>query len=106
MASCVEYIAYSTVGQREVNVAFAGRFESLPVVWNAIIRCLPADANELQQQFIDINAQDPIRPEITIGLPLATINEPDILKTIMMVRQYRNLRRGRHEFLGRRKIGD
>ncbi|WP_455221352.1 hypothetical protein [Kaarinaea lacus] len=103
MSSCVEYIAYSAVGEKEVTVAFAGQFESRPVVWNAIIRCLSADDSEQRQQYINVQVKDSSCPDVTIGLPLPTINEPDILKSIMMVRQYRNLRRGRHEFLGRQK---
>ena len=103
VSSCVEYIAYSAVGGTEVSVAFAGQFETRPVVWLATICCLPADIDGQKQQYIDVSVQDQTRPEITIGLPLTSINEPDILKSIMMVRQYRNLRRGRHEFLGARK---
>lgn len=103
-SSCVEYIAHSAVGEVEVAVVFTGQFESRPVTWRATIRCLAEDIDEQPKQFIDIRVNDPSRPEVTIGLPLKTINEPDVLKSIMMIRQYRNLRRGRHEFSGSQKI--
>lgn len=103
VSSCVEYIAYSAVGETEVSVAFVGQFESRPVVWFARICCLPDDNGESKRQFIEVEVSDPARPNISIGLPLTIINESDILKTIMMVRQYKQLRRGRHEFLGRQK---
>jgi len=102
-SSCVEYIAKSAVGELEVAVAFTGQFESRPVIWCATICCLAEGIEEQRKQFIDIRVKDPSRPKVTIGLPLKTINEPDILKSIMMIRQYRNLRRGRHEFSGSRK---
>ncbi|HEY5604222.1 MAG TPA: hypothetical protein VIM41_14055 [Gammaproteobacteria bacterium] len=98
-SACVEFIAHSAAGECEVNVEFTGWFESRAVVWLAAIRCLPPGA----QQYIDVQVDNPAYPRIDIGLPLTAINVPDILKTIMLVRQYKNLHRGRHEFSGGRK---
>ena len=106
MSSCVDYIAHSAVGEAEVCVTFAGLFESRPVVWFANIHCLTSDNGEQKPQYIEVQVNDPARPRISVGLPLTAINESDILKTIMMVRQYKQLRRGRHEFLGRGKIAE
>jgi hypothetical protein len=102
MDSCIEYLAYSPVGEAEVRVAFADTFEARPVVWCATIRCLPEDSDN-QQQYIEVQVDDPLHPTVRVGLPLPMINEPVILKTIKMIRQYKNLRRGRHEFLGSQK---
>lgn len=104
MDSCIEYLAYSPVSEAEVRVAFADTFEARPVVWYAIIRGLPANTNN-QQQYIEVQVDDPLHPTVTVGLPLSVINEPAILKTILMIRQYKNLRRGRHEFSGSQKNG-
>jgi hypothetical protein len=104
--SCVEYIAHGVVGEKEVSLEFAGRFESRPVVWLATIRCLPDDYGAGRQQYIDVQGTGSSCLRVEVGLPLQAINESDVLKTIMMIRQYRNLRRGRHEFSGGYKKAD
>ncbi|WP_455208865.1 hypothetical protein [Kaarinaea lacus] len=106
VSSCVEYIAHSVVGEPQVSVQFAGQFESRDVVWFATIRCLPEDTGTRQLQYINVQMSESARPRVEVGLPLKTINESDILKTIMMIRQYRNLSRGRHAFSGRYKDTD
>ncbi|MCI0505976.1 MAG: hypothetical protein L0Z73_07665 [Gammaproteobacteria bacterium] len=106
-SSCVEYIAHSVAGEKEVSLEFAGRFECRPVVWFATIRCLPDNNSGVrQQQYIDVQGNESAHLRVEVGLPLKVINESDILKTIMMIRQYRNLRRGRHEFSGGYKKAD
>ena len=102
-ASCVEYIAHNLVGNTllgstRVDVEFVGRFAQRNVVWFASIRCLPSDNG--MKQYIDIQARDPDAPRVDIGLPLNNIDEPAILKSILMIRQYKNLGEGRHEFSG------
>lgn len=57
----------------------------------------PESPNQ-QRQFIEISTEQKQSVPLTIGLDLPTINEPTILKTIIMIRNYKRLILGRHEF--------
>jgi hypothetical protein len=101
----IEYIAHNPVGGPQVRVDFAGRFAGHPVIWCATIVALGRGA---AKQYIDVQTiGGSQRPEdllqVEIGLPLNTIHEPDVLKTIIMMRQYKNLGPGKHEFAGAAK---
>lgn len=100
-SSCIDYIAHSVVGESQVEVEFAGKFVQRNVVWIATIRCLSADKD--RKQYIDVQLGEADSPRVDIGLPLNTIDEPAILKSMLMIRHYKNLREGRHEFSGRGK---
>ena len=86
------------------RLRFAGHFEGRDVVWycqfctlNQVLREAEADVNGVQN-FIEIAEVDSDEIPITIGLGVATINHQTIEKMILMVRQYKYLRIGRHEF--------
>ena len=99
--SFIDYIAHSGVGENQVKVEFTGTFDQRNVVWLATIRCLPGDIGH--KQYIDVQCKETEHPLVEIGLPLETIDEPAILKSILMIRHYKNLREGRYEFSGREK---
>ena len=92
-----------------VHVRFTGPFLGRQVTWDASIATLeheyrarqfsrpPGDAVELRQ-FIEVGDEDNGMRTLRIGLNVAQIDEPVIRKTIIMVRQYRRLREGRHEY--------
>ncbi len=112
--SSIEYIADTALGEAIAVVEFAGEFEGQPVVWKATVTALNADQNAARNfqaaqaavQYIDVSteqhAENDVLP-VEIGLFVSQIDEPTVFKVIMMVRQYKNLRRGRHEFSGLRK---
>ena len=97
----IDYIAHNVVGENQVKVEFAGRFAQRKVVWLATIRCLPNGIGS--KQYIDVQLKESGNPRVEIGLPLETVDEPTILKSILMIRHYKNLKEGRHEFSGREK---
>jgi hypothetical protein len=103
----IEYIAHSPIGEIEAFIEFAGDFERHPVIWNARIVALNQTTDQPFSQYIDIssceNNTNNTELNIEIGLAVNEITEPTILKTIMMIRQYKQLRSGRHEFLGANK---
>ena len=100
----IEYIAYSPIGVEEVLIEFVGEFAGLPVIWNARLIALNQTTTQTFPQYIDISScENKTEFKIEIGLAVNEITEPTILKTIMMVRQYKQLRLGRHEFLGANK---
>lgn len=98
---------YQLIGQpsgHQAQIRFTGSFEATDIIWDAHIEALGTDANA--RQFIDIAASGyPLR-RITIGLAVAAIDRPVLLKTIIMIRNYKRLRAGRHEFGGPRRKAD
>jgi hypothetical protein len=89
----------------EAHFTFQGPFEGQTVTWDARLMTLarvaprgaavPADR---PRPFIEIGAASPAGRAVTVALDLPRIDEPAILSTIIMIRQYKRLRRGRHEF--------
>jgi hypothetical protein len=90
------------------GIRFLGEFQGLELVWDATIMTLafynrrrghdgrPA----VHRQFIDIAPSGTPLRRIDIGLELEKIDTTTLLKTIIMVRKYKRLRAGRHEFGG------
>lgn len=87
---------------------FEGMFEGRRVNWQCQLSTLSYIASQggqpQQRQFIEIhppadNDSAPIPVlRISIGLDLPQIDQSAIDKTIIMIRNYRRLRIGRHEF--------
>lgn len=94
-----------------VEVQFEGLFMQKPVTWHAHIRTLgdyclhelyksqqPSAGNCIQAQpFIDIDIHDNIH-RLTVALNIPVIDEAAILRTIIMIRQYKRLQAGRHQY--------
>lgn len=81
------------------RVEFEGWFEQQPVRWNATIVTLARDG--ASRPYIEIGPGEPGpegEMEVRVGLGLHAIDSATILKTIIMLRQYKRLRRGRMEF--------
>lgn len=95
------------------EVRFEGRFQGRSVTWHAVVLTLERCHREHRQeqpprgsvparlrQFIDIDAahSQTLQPHVTVGLDVARIDRPTLRKCIIMLRQYKGLRVGRHEF--------
>lgn len=76
------------------QIRFAGRFEDRDVVWEATVEVVPA----AEPQFIDIGGPASDCWPVTIGLHVERIDEAVLHKTVIMIRQYKALRRGRYRF--------
>lgn len=76
------------------SVCFKGPFQGREIVWFAHIRARGAG----NRSYIRISDIGDSQAEIEIGLPVARIDTPTIKKTIVMIRQYKHLRPGRHDF--------
>ncbi|MBU1190286.1 MAG: hypothetical protein KKA36_09135 [Gammaproteobacteria bacterium] len=90
-----DYHCETPVGARTVRARFIGRFEQHEVVWDAELIAL---AGAEGAQFIDIGAPSERGMPIKIGLQVACIDQPTLQKAIIMVRNYKRLRIGRHDF--------
>ena len=84
------------------HVQFNGKLNNKDVIWNAEIQTLNSttDANSKSgiRQYIDIEITEAKLKMIKIGLNVKTITSPEILKTIIMITNYKNLKQGMHEF--------
>ena len=95
--------------EQSVTLAFNGVFQGREVVWEARIKTLYAwyleqmaiAAGDGQtrslRQFIDIRYCNGIY-QVDIGLNLRQIDEPSIKRAIIMMRKYKRLHTGRHEY--------
>lgn len=76
------------------RIRFQGRFEDRDVIWEATVECVPASA----PQFIDVGEPAGDGRPIAIGLHVARIDATVLHKAVIMIRQYKGLRRGRYRF--------
>lgn len=102
------YEALSPVDQPRVQVRFPGHFEGRDVIWDACLQTLryeyehaasrPKRSPATLRQYILIEPAVDDRMPITVALNVPQFDEPSILKTIIMIHNYKRLRLGRHEF--------
>lgn len=92
-----DYLCGDVLGGRSARLRFIGRFEGEEVVWDAELVALAA-TEKAPVQYLDIGEAGPRGRALHIGLAVPSIDRGTLLKTIIMVRNYKRLRRGRHEF--------
>lgn len=90
-----------------VQFRFVGNFDGAPTIWDAHLYTLAYYVYEVEKQsqsdtsisqFIHVGDADKTGRRIEVGLDLPTIDKAAILKTIIMIRQYKRLAYGRHEY--------
>jgi|GEM_PF-638199 len=100
-AEAKAYILHTELPSAVVELAFEGQLEGRPVVWNACICSIRAGAEGSVEadpkQFIDIHRQGPVY-FLRVGLHIEQIDRAAVERTIIMIRKYRNLQLGRHEY--------
>jgi len=90
-------------GGKTLRLRFEGPFEGRQVTWLATLHALgesqPTDlARQPAANYIEIGAAGPDAVPITVGLPVERIDPPTVRKAMIMIRRYKRLRRGRHEY--------
>ena len=84
------------------RVRFHGTFHGAPVLWDARIVTLQRAQRERSvasvRQFIEVIRVEGRHGVAQVGLPVPRIDRATVLKTITMLRQWRRLDRGLHEF--------
>lgn len=88
------------------TIRFTGMFQNAEVLWDATVMTLTRYNTQQAEahlpassfQFIEIDPRGGTTRKITIVLDLESIDRPALLKTIIMVRKYKRLHTGRHEF--------
>jgi hypothetical protein len=102
-----DYLLQDALPANRVRLVFAGPFKNGVVAWNACIETIEAYAryhpvDDDPQQFIDIRQENDAY-WIHIGLNVQQIDQAVIERSIIMVRNYRRLSEGRHEYGARSK---
>ena len=102
-----DYLLQDALPASRVRLVFVGTFKGGPVVWNACIETIEAYArhhavSDDPQQFIDIRWENRAY-WIHIGLNVTHIDQAVIERSIIMVRNYKRLSEGRHEYGARSK---
>jgi len=97
----------STLPASRVYVKFTGNFHGQEVVWNACVQTIDdySQYNETASdpmQFIEIDVEDGVY-FLQVGLNVALIDKPTVERTILMIRNYKRLHQGRHEYGARSK---
>jgi hypothetical protein len=97
-------------GDQQVHVRFTGPYQGKDVVWDCCFVTLARESqqadrgsSEAGRSFIDIGEPDACGTPLRVGLALQRIDLPAIQKMIIMIRNYKRLRQGRHTF-GERNI--
>ncbi|MEJ2361962.1 MAG: hypothetical protein P8Z75_11110 [Gammaproteobacteria bacterium] len=86
------------------HLRFTGPFLGHRVIWDASLQTLAyyvsnhPDLGQSARQFIEVGDSGARGRQLTVGLNLPLIDQPAILKAIIMIRQYKLLAPGRHEF--------
>jgi hypothetical protein len=102
-ASGGDYVLVGQAGSGRARVRFRGNFEGHSVVWDCHFLTLAAEAADNPgvgslRNFIEIGEAGEHGVALRVGLALTCIDAPAIEKMIIMIRNYRNLRPGRHEY--------
>ena len=102
-----KYLLNTSLPAKTAFIKFSGKFNSQNIVWNACIETMEryAETNPVSddpEQFIDIQLQGRVH-YIHIGLNLPFIDNAAIERSIIMIRNYKRLRVGRHEYGARSK---
>ncbi len=105
------YTALSPLGGQTAHIQFKGPFQGQEVLWDTQLvtlreiyrqgiaagKYLEKDTISLSQ-FIEINEKDAAELSLTVGIDVPIIDTPTVLKTIIMIHNYKRLRHGRHEY--------
>ena len=103
-----DYVLVAQPDNQHARVRFLGRFQGRPVVWDCDFVTLAAeradhtrhDAGDTPglRNFIDIGHATSRGRLLRVGLSLPCIDRPAIEKMLIMIRNYKRLSPGRHEY--------
>ncbi len=101
----LEYFLEQDSTEQEAVFSFKGHFQHAPVTWHVHLMTCQSEVaqtpphQQSNQQFIDIEKdRQEGHYQAKICLNIAKVNDAAILKTMIMLRQYKNLSEGRHEY--------
>ncbi len=99
-----DYLLVDEPAAHQVRVRFVGALQGQPVVWDCRYVALAGAGTPdetgcaAQRNYIEVGAVQAHGVSLQVGLNVAFIDRPAIEKMIIMVRNYKRLRPGRHEY--------
>ena len=103
----LEYETVATTDGQFHHIRFIGPFEGQDIIWDAEIMTLTharqqaayhTDTTDAIKQFIQVGEHGASGRKLQVALAVTTIDATILRKTIIMVRQYKALVRGQHNF--------
>lgn len=98
------YTLIHQFNKQHAHLSFISDFEGKETTWDTnffTVEGFQIEKNIINtdfKQFIDIDPITPDAMKLTVALKVDEINRPNILKMIIMIKQYKNLSIGRHEY--------
>ena len=83
------------------HLTFTGPFLGRQVTWNThfyTLKACPYVSKGTSKGYIEISPVNDNEMKLVVALNIPEINHPAILKMMIMIRQYRNLTVGKHEY--------
>ncbi len=101
------FLLHTALPSDKVYLEFEGVLCNEPVLWQACIRTIQEYANchsvsSDPRQFINIEVLNDVY-KLEVGLNIGQIDQSAVERTIIMIRKYKRLRSGRHEYGARSK---
>lgn len=98
----IRYTLLEAPTPNRARFTFTGPFESEEVTWDTTLLALPGaspmDPDSPRPDYIDVGETGELGRRLTVALAVTAIDDAVILRTIIMIRQYRRLHHGRHGF--------
>lgn len=98
------YTLIQKISNQHCHITFKSQFKGETVTWDTHFFTLMGYKEEQNihdsnlKQFIDIYPINPNNMKLTVVLNIKEINVPNIQKMMIMIKQYKNLSIGRHEY--------
>lgn len=100
-----DFIVLSPIPASKVRLRFIGRFNNEEVLWDTIVQTLTSYNSDEERSIISrspalmqIDPDEDKVYKLKVALSVPVIDIPTIKKTIIMVRGYKRLTLGLHEF--------
>jgi hypothetical protein len=97
----VDYELLAATEEDRVSLNFCGRRQDPDFRWHATFVALQNNRHRGERPYIEIGETHHNVTELIVGVNAPVIDKSTIIKTIIMIRNYKGLHPGRHEF-GRR----
>ena len=100
----MSYTLIEQVNKQYAHIKFEGPFQGKTVTWDTHFYTLDGyssinnEETNITKQFIHIKESNADTMELTLALNIPEINTPNILKMMIMIKQYKNLAIGRHDY--------
>ena len=101
-----QYHALEPLGAQTSRFRFSGPFQGRTILWDTRLMTLRRyygtltrrERREGVRQFIDVGTVSSDTGLVTVALNVPRIDGPAVLKTLTMLRQWKRLAEGRHEY--------